>query len=440
MRLIAIIPLAVLLLVCCRVVRATEELGRGQAQLAARMEGVERRLLELAGVTEDSEQAEKLRRALQFARRKFLVSEMEQAASLLEKGRFQEASAREREVLAELRVLADMMAEGRGRQDLSRLRQAAEMAGELLRRQSEAAELSRRLAQSGTPPDFQPAVERQSDIAESAEELLQDVQDLPGGGALRAALKRMRTAEAALSAQRAEAALNAQMQSLESLEKLKEALQRAAEQAEAEREARARAALRKELERLLRQQQGVRTATEELAALARGGASLPRALRLKLRSLSARQRELAGEAEEPSELVGELGETAAWPEALRRLRGDLQESARLLEESRPAAAVRVQRRVERLLGALIEALEAARRDLQEQLQITPEEGRKPGRAGRAARMKEELTVVRALQTAINRRSAALTEEAGVAEELAQQQEELRRTLRSIGKRGGGTLP
>jgi len=419
-------------------------LSSEQQRIRDRMDGVERRLLELIETTEQPERADRLRRALTLSRDTLLVSRMRDIASLLAEGRYSEAREAETDVLADLQLLADALNEGQGADRLARLRRAADEVGALLRRQTAAAERT-----PGLTPSNQEQLDRAADLQQGirsdTDKLRAALGPSPGGEELALAMPFMDGAEEALRQAQTRQAEAQQLRARERLQAAGAALRRAIRRAEAERRAEARRNMGEVLRRMLEEQRDVSADTAETAERT---AAVPagRAPMLRLADLAERERALARRSRQAAELLEAFGRTVAWPEAMARLEEDLLACAGLLEAGRIGPARALQSDIENMLETLARVLARASEPAERPPEQEPQD-RQQGRRDRPpVNLAEELKVVRALQSALNRRTARLHERRGAMEaqevrsgldRLAERQAALRKALGQLEQLAAG---
>ncbi|MFO8006673.1 MAG: hypothetical protein R6V05_02960 [Candidatus Brocadiia bacterium] len=442
-----------LLLTCalCLLAAATAtaqmRLPERQEELRARMERIEGRLLELTALAQDAGRRQSVQRALEVSRREFLVQNMQRIRDMLAEGRYDEAAALQRDVMEDLERLAALLEGDDTTERLAALRRAAADLEELLERQSDALERTRRFAtEAQDPQSYRRLSEEQQQMAQSAAALGTDLRDEAAGQHVASAAEAMRAAAAALAGQQAGQAMVAQSEARSRLEAARAALQRALQRLEAERRDRLRGQLKELLDELLREQRAVRTATDELAGAIAGTERLSRAQRLRLARLAERQRAVSPYVEQARSLLEQMGPTAAWPEAFSQLGALVDEAAGLVRDGRPAEAVPVQQAVEALVEGLLEVLRARER-LAESEPPPPPTRRDEEDTRRPMDVPEELRVLRALQSALNRASEALAgrnapreQVHSAAEGLADRQEGIRSGLGEVAGGLPGTEP
>ncbi len=431
--------------VCLLVAAATAaqtELPARQDELRARMARIEARLLELTALAEESGRRESVERALEVSRREFIVQNMQRVRDMLAEGRYGDAAALEREVVADLDRLAVLL-EGEGAPErLAALRRAAEALDELLARQTEALERTRELAAQAGDAQARRLGEEQRQMAESAAALAAELRGEPAGQHVEAAAEAMRAAVAALAGQQMGRALAAQSDARSRLEAARAALERTLERMEAERRRRLRGELQQVLTDLLSDQRAVRTETDALADALGQAERLSRPERLRLARLAERQQGLSPYLRQARSLLEQIGPTAAWPEALAQLAALVEGAAGLVRDGRPGDAVPVQQAVEALVEGLLEVLRARER-LPESEQPPPPARKDKEDRRRPMDVLEELRIIRALQSALNRASRALADRPArgeavgpAAERLAARQGGIRSGLREA----AGGLP
>jgi hypothetical protein len=387
-------------------------LALDQARLQQRMAEVEQRLLEMArGLdAEQPARAEQLRRALALSRESFLVSKMAAIRDLMEQNRYGEAAPVEREVLADLERLVASLSAEQWADELARLRAAEARLAGLLAKESAAAARTGELARAAGPGAAGPS---QADAAAAGEQqiirgegdaLYADLRGGPGAAELSGALKSMSAAEDALGRAARADAMKSQEEASAGLQAALDAVRQAVQKLEARRRAEVRLRLLQMLEQMLKAQQAARAETARLDALMAPG-SVPRAVRLALADLAIRQESLDVSADEAMALLKEDPTALALPLALAQVKADVVDCAELLRVGTTGApAQMLQEEVEAQLQAMIEAL----RPEEVGPSPAPPEARK-GRPSAAAPVDVvlELKVLRSMEVALQRRTAAL---------------------------------
>lgn len=393
---------------CLWATARAQELPAEQQRIRERMEGVERRLLELIETTGQPERADRLRRALTLSRDALLVSRMREIATLLAEGRYAEAREAEMAVLDDLQLMADALAEGEGAERLDRLRRAAQELEGLLGRQTAAADET-----SGADPSETDELGRladlQQEIRQDTEKLRAALGNSPGGEELALAVPAMEGAREALRRAQVREAQAQQRSARERLEAARDALRDAIRRAEAQRRSEARRGMAEVLRRMLEEQRRISTDTAETAEGVGGPQPPGRAVMLRLADLAERERALARRVRDAAELLGDFGRTVAWPEAMARLEEDLLACGDLLDEADVEPARVLQEDIEDMLAMLIQVLATAGEPAERPPDEEPQdrEQRQPERP--PVNMAEELKVLRTLQSGLNRRTARLHE-------------------------------
>jgi hypothetical protein len=379
-----------------------------QNRLAERLWAVERRLSELSAAVEDPSHASTVSAALAFTRGSDLARDMAAGAELIAAGRYGAAAELQDAVLARLRHLESLLSP-RPSAGIDELRAMADRVARLSAEQVAVLQRTRPVAAhpgERLPDDL---VARQAAVAGETRDLSVTALGSPASHELAAAAASAADAAAALAAGDLPTALSAQAVVIEQLDAAARAL--AAELARAERELglAARKGLREALRAALAGQSAVRTDTETLLS---GAPSAPdrlsRADRVRALDLAERQDALLPHCDEAMALAQELTSTVFWPDAIRQLRQDVSSVADLLRAADLAAAASLQRDVEAVLDALIEALEpsVAAGDEEDPLTMrlaqTDPSRQRPLQDVRVA---EELKVMRALQALLNERVA-----------------------------------
>lgn len=382
-------------------------LALDQARLQQRMAEVEQRLLEMArGLdAEQPARAEQLRRALALSRESFLVSKMAAIRDLMEQNRYGEAAPVEREVLADLERLVASLSAEQWADELARLRAAEARLAGLLAKESAAAARTGELARAAGPSQADAAAAGEQQIIRGeGEALYADLRGGPGAAELSGALKSMSAAEDALGRAARADAMKSQEEASAGLQAALDAVRQAVQKLEARRRAEVRLRLLQMLEQMLKAQQAARAETARLDALMAPG-SVPRAVRLALADLAIRQESLGASADEAMALLKEDPTALALPLALAQVKADVVDCAELLRVGTTGApAQTLQEEVEAQLQAMIEAL----RPEEVGPSPAPPEARK-GRPSAAAPVDVvlELKVLRSMEVALQRRTAAL---------------------------------
>ncbi len=393
------------------------ELAEHQARIRQRMASVEQRLLEMADLIEadQPDRAERLRRSLQLSRERLIVPGMQRVGSLLAQGRYAEAAQLERQILEDLSRLADLLNAEQWAHELDRLREAAERLDGLVRAQSEALERTRRLwglsQQSGQEPaeQYAEAAGEQARLSGQADALRRDMRGLPGADEVASALAAMADAAAALSARAGEDAVDAQATAGQHLEAALARLRRAIARLEAEHRARALQTVRKILQNMLREQKAILTETEAMERTRKEtGGTLTRAQSLRVLALASREDGLSALADDALAALEQDVAGLSLPAALGTLKADVGACADMLRRGRTGFTVQeLQRDVIGLLEGLIQALADAETEMLKEPAETPQT-QKPGEPERRdvdAAM--ELSIIRAMQVAVNQRTVRL---------------------------------
>jgi len=396
-----------------------QAVGRRQAAARARMQEVERRLVELADLLEpqDPLRAEALRRALALSREQFIVSNMAQVEAHLQSGNYGAAVQVEEQVLAALGRLRDLLAANADVLALEALVAAEARLADLVQRQAQA------LARTRVAEPLEAEAGAQRAIRSDLHEL---VGDLRGAGATKwmaDAERLMEEAEGALSGGRRAEATQAQAGAQARLEDARAALRAAIGRRRRAEQARTREVLLEALRNMLDEQRAIRGTTEELHAAGIAG----RAYRLRALALAEREGGLLRAAESVLETLAEDGTTVALPAALQQARDDMAECARLLGEARTGPEVTaLQEGIEATLEALIEALRTSVPEATEKPETAEEQEAGSGEDERPlVGIIGQLKVLRALQLTLNAQTARpgadaarLAERQGVLAEAA----------------------
>ncbi|MFO7958971.1 MAG: hypothetical protein R6X33_17945 [Candidatus Brocadiia bacterium] len=430
---------------CLSVTARAQELPAEQQRIRERMEGVERRLLELIETTEQPERADRLRRALTLSRDALLVSRMREIASLLAEGRYAEARQAELAVLDDLQLMADALTEGEGAERLDRLRRAAEELDGLLRRQTAAADATSGVDPSD-PEELGRLADLQEEIREDTEKLRAALGNSPGGEELALAVPSMEAAREALRRAQVPETQAEQGSARERLEAARDAVRDAIRRAEAQRRSEARRGMVEVLRGMLEEQREISADTVDTAGRVGGSQRPGRAVMLRLADLAERERALARRVRDAAALLDDFGRTVAWPEAMARLEEDLLACGDLLDEADVEPARVLQKDIEDILETLMQVLSAAPETAERPPDRERQDRERRQRERPPVNMAEELKVLRTLQSALNRRTARLDERRGVlespelgsgVERLAERQAALREGLLELEQLAAG---
>jgi hypothetical protein len=362
-----------------------------------------------------------LRRALELSRESFIVSRMENIRALLGADRYGEAAPLQKKVLEDLDRLAASLSAEQWAGELARLHEAERRLSALIQRQSAATARTGELAAGSkgvaapSEPDLAAAADQQALRAE-AEGLYAELRGGPGAADLGAALKSMSSAEQSLAAAAHAEAMKAQEAASLSLHAALDAVRQAIERLQARQRAEARLKLIEALKRMLEAQQAIHAETARADGLLAGEA-VPRAVRLAVADLAARQEALGATADEALSLVRDDPTAIALPVALRQVKADIAASAALLRNGVTGAAVQsLQQEIEEALKAMIEALQGA-----EAARAAPPPQPKaqkgaPSR-GMLVDVVAELKVLRAMEVGLKGRTERFDQTRGRAGEL-----------------------
>ena len=366
-------------------------LAEAQARVGERMAEVEQRLQELARLTAEQQPERSVRLAEAFAlsRERFVVERMGQVRELLAAGRLAEAARVQQELLADLERLVAALGTSDIAEELARLEAAAAALEGLLERQAAAADAARQRA-----------------VRQDAAALHERMRGGPGADLLMQGIAGMGAAEQALKAGRQAAAAGAQREAADRIERALAEVRDAIARLTGRQRAALQTQLAELLDAMLEAQRSVRADTRAADDALRDSPR-SRAARLALADLTRRQAELAERADEALALA-RRAEAAVLAVALEGLRSDVAACRDTLADGIAGPETQglqdaVIAEIEGLLAALRPA-DGARADVPSP---GAEQSRGNRRRGDSADLAADLRIVRAVQSFVAGRTAAL---------------------------------
>ena len=426
------------------------DVADAQERVAARMQQLEQRLLELTGQFRDREpeRAGSIEQALAVSRERLIVARMESVRSLVSQGRYEEAAALQQRLIDDLGEVALALAADRAAQDVARLREIVARLDGLHARQAEALE---QLRQALDAQAMAALADVQAGLLGEGRELLAALAGGPGAEAMAAAMGHMSAAAGALSKGGRGKALGEQQEALDALDQARAAVQQAIERMEDQLRARRRAGLRAVFGEMLAEQRAVRLETEMLVATLSAESEVTRTQRLRMAELATREAALVDAAYRAMALLDADGSTSALPAVLRQVRADVGAVAARLGAARLGPeVVLLEEDVEAALQALLNAVSARASDQPAPPDDSTTQRRRGRKASRLVGATAELKLLRALQVQVNLRTAQLEARRGDSWEqveasrvqtarLAERQTRLASAVRELGEalRGEG---
>lgn len=402
----AVLVLTAAGVVCAQAQDAGAALVADQTRTQERMVEVEQRLLALARLLAQDQpgRAARLADALALSRERFIVDTMAAARRMLADGRLAEAARLQEQASSDLARLVALLGASDAPEELQRLRALEAALVDLLARQA-------RLGAAAGPADAQEAVRA------DAEAVLARMRGGPGAAPMAAAVDSMARAERALRANDGGAAGDAQADAQRSLGEALGAVRASIAALAAQQRSAAHARIARLLSAMAADQKSI-LADTRAAAAALAESPDDRAAQLAVSRLAEREADVAARADEALALAREKG-GAALPAALEGVGADVALCRRRLAEGQAGPAVqRLQEGIIGELEALLEALGGGDRAMVGDLE-PGEPGQDAQRRRRPADVAGELRVVRAVQTAVQARTARLDElrQAGEASPL-----------------------
>jgi len=398
---------------------------------------------------------EAVEEALRAARANDLSRRLQSAAESISENRMAAAALDQQAVEVALRkmVAALRRRDNRRLEQLAKQSRRAEEEVEQLIEQQEALlfatrESAEKRSTAGleTLAGDQGAIRRNTRLL--ARELVESEGTAPAAAPVSRAATSMSSAEERLLADNAQSSAESQLESVEQLKEALAVLRRLSEEAEEESLRRTLAQLREELESILSEQREINSGLEELSDSIQAAGKLGRSESRDASRLAGRQHVARGLVEA---LLPDLNRAAVYEFAMKRVVEWMKEvesklDRRQVEPALTTVARRIEREIEKLIGAILETEKLPLRS--DFVEAESEAGAGEGADQQAEIVTvptvAELLVLKAMQADINERTRLLqhvTDDANASEEqlrlaamLAEDQNEVRRLTELVTRR------